>query len=117
MSETAEAAGDRVETTCYVVDLMDDDGVLRVSEQLQLDVGPIDVLVHCDSVHAMGELETMPVAEVDRLHRTNVRAPYLLTQAVLRQRRLAHGPIVLIISSIAVNARAGIGGTPRANTR
>ena len=110
LSGTAEAAGDRAETTCYVVDLTDDDGVLRLGEQLRLDVGPIDVLVHSAGVFAMGELETLPVAEVDRQYRTNVRAPYLLTQAVLPQLRLAHGQIVFINSSVGVIARAGIGG-------
>jgi short-subunit dehydrogenase len=109
LSGTAEAAGDRAETTCYVVDLTDDDGVLRLGEQLRLDVGPIDVLVHSAGVFAMGELETMPVAEVDRQYRTNVRAPYLLTQAVLPQLRLAHGQIVFINSSVGVIARAGVG--------
>ena len=84
--------------------------MLRLGEQLRLDVGPIDVLVHSAGVHAMGELESMPVAEVDRLYRTNVRAPYLLTQAVLPQLRLAHGQIVFINSSVGVLARAGIGG-------
>ena len=117
LSDTAEVAGDRAETTCHVVDLMDDDAVLRLSEQLRLDVGPIDVLVHSAGVHASGELETMPVAEVDRLYRTNVRAPYLLTQAVLPQLRLAHGQIVFINSSISVLAAPGSAATPRANTR
>ena len=84
--------------------------MLRLGEQLRLEVGPIDVLVHSASVHAMGELETMPVAEVDRQYRTNVRAPYLLTQAVLPQLRLAHGQIVFINSSVGVVARAGISG-------
>ena len=110
LSGTAEAAGDRAETRCYVVDLTDDDGVLRLGEQLRLDVGPIDVLVHSAGVHAMGELETMPVAELDRQYRTNVRAPYLLTQAVLPQLRMTHGQIVFINSSVGVIARAGIGG-------
>ena len=73
LSGTAEAIGDRAESTCYVVDLTDDDGVSRLGEQLRLDVGPIDVLVHGAGVHAMGELETMPVAELDRQYRTNVR--------------------------------------------
>ena len=110
LSGTAEAAGDRAETTCCVVDLTNDDDVLRLAEQLRLDVGPIDVLVHSAGVFAMGELETLPVAEVDRQYRTNVRAPYLLTQAVLPQLRQAHGQIVFINSSVGVIARAGIGG-------
>ena len=117
LSGTAEASGDRASATCYVVDLMDDDGVLRLGEQLRLDVGPIDVLVHSAGVHAIGELETMPVAEVDRQYRTNVRAPYLLTQALLPQLRLAHGQVVFINSSIGVSRAPGSAGTPRANTR
>ena len=117
LSGTAEAAGDRAEATCYVVDLMDDDGVLRLGEQLRLDVGPIDVLVHSAGVHAIGELATMPVAEVDRQYRTNVRAPYLLTQALLPQLRLARGQVVFINSSIGVLRAPGSAGTPRANTR
>ena len=110
LSATAEAAGDGVETTCFVVDLTDDDAVLRLGEQLRLDVGPIDVLVHSAGVVAMGELETMPVAEVDRQYATNVRAPYLLTQVLLPQLRLAKGQIVFVNSSVGVMARAGIGG-------
>ena len=117
LSGTAEAAGDRAETMCYVVDLMDDDGVLRLGEQLRLDVGPIDVLVHSAGVHAIGELATMPVAEVDRQYRTNV------PRRICSHRRccLSSGwPTGKSCSSIPVSACSrtpGSAGTPQANTR
>jgi NAD(P)-dependent dehydrogenase (short-subunit alcohol dehydrogenase family) len=49
------------------------------------------------------------VADFDGQYRTNVRAPYVLTQALLPMLRSRQGQIVFINSSVGLNARAGVG--------
>ena len=49
------------------------------------------------------------VAEFDRLHATNVRAPYLLTKALLPMLTSRHGQIVFVNSSLALRATARVG--------
>ena len=57
--------------------------VQALAEQLQHEWDAIDILVHSAGGYAMGKLEATPVTELDLQYRMNVRAPYLLTQALL----------------------------------
>src|ERR671922_2922680 len=57
----------------------------------------------------MGKLETTPGTELDLQYRTNVRAPYLVTQALLPLLRRRQGQVVFINSSVGVTA-GGEGG-------
>src|SRR5262245_52095616 len=68
---------------CYPTDLTQDDAVQALTEQLQREWDAIDILVHSAGVYTMGTFEATPVTELDLQYRTNVRAPYLLTQALL----------------------------------
>ena len=43
----------------------------------------VDLLVHSAGAHARGKLEEASVQQLDSLHRSNVRAPYRLTQCLL----------------------------------
>jgi len=87
------------EARAVAVDLTADEASeLVVSEALGA-FGSIDILVHC-----AGVFEPMPFAEtttesLDRQWRTNVRAPFLLTQHALPH--LRPGSSVALISSIA----------------
>jgi NAD(P)-dependent dehydrogenase (short-subunit alcohol dehydrogenase family) len=59
----------------------------------------VDVLVHCAGIFEPQPFETTPAASVDRQWELNVRAPFLLTQALLG--RMPEGSAVVFISSIA----------------
>jgi len=94
---------------CYPTDLTHDGAVQTLAEQLQRDWNAIDILVHSAGVYAMGPLESVPVAELDQQYQTNVRAPYLLTQALLSLLLRRQGQVVFINSSVGLTARGQMG--------
>ncbi len=93
---------------CYCADLSLDEQVRALVVQLT-EVGRIDVLIHSAGAIAMGPIESAAVEELDRQYRVNVRAPYLLTQALLPALKRSQGQIVFINSSATLNARATVG--------
>ena len=108
-----EATADRASGTgrfaLYQADLVGEQEPERLAQALIARDGGIDVLVHCAAVFSLGELETASVCELDRLYAANVRAPYLLTQALLPSLRANAGQIVFINSTAGLTARAGVG--------
>jgi NAD(P)-dependent dehydrogenase (short-subunit alcohol dehydrogenase family) len=100
------AAQTRAET--HRADLSADPDVRDVATRIQNDFGRLDVLVHGAGVTTLGEVESAPVAELDRQYRTNLRAPYLLTQMLLPLLRSTQGQVVFVNSSVAMNARAKV---------
>jgi NADP-dependent 3-hydroxy acid dehydrogenase YdfG len=94
---------------CYRVDLTVDDDVLQLAAQLQREFGALDLLIHSAGVIVNGPLERAAVADFDRQYRLNVRAPYLLTQAVLPLLKARRGQIVFINSTVGLQAVAQAG--------
>ena len=94
---------------CYQIDLTVDKDVRKISDLIQQDVGHVDMLIHSAGVISFGRLESAPIEDFDRQYRTNVRAPYVLTQALLPMLRTRRGQIVFINSSAGLNASASAG--------
>ena len=94
---------------CYKVDLTADKEVRKIADLIQQDVGSIDILIHSAGVISFGRLESAPVKDFDRQFRTNVRAPYALTQALLPMLRSRQGQIVFINSSAGLTAGPNVG--------
>ena len=78
-------------------------------ENLSKQLDGLDVLIHCAGAYSRGDLQTASVEEFDRLYRTNVRVPYLLTQSLLPMLKRRKGQIVFINSSQGLHARQGVG--------
>ncbi len=93
----------------YQVDLTLDEDIQKLKARLQQDFGHVDLLIHSAGVISVGQLKTAPVEDFDWQYRTNVRAPYALTQALLPLLIPRGGQIVFINSSAGLNARAGVG--------
>jgi NAD(P)-dependent dehydrogenase (short-subunit alcohol dehydrogenase family) len=93
----------------YQADLTRDAHIHVLTTRLRRDVGQLDVLVHSAGVVALGPIEDTPLEKLDWQYRTNVRAPYALTQSVLPMLRDRQGQIVFINSSVGLNARANVG--------
>lgn len=72
--------------------------------------GPLDILVHGAGLLTSGPVATTPIAEADRQHQVNLRAPWLLTQGLLPALLSAKGQVVFLNSSIFGNARGGLAG-------
>ena len=97
------------QTLCYQVDLTADKDVRKIADLIQQDVGHVDILVHSAGVIFFGRLESATIEDFDQQYRTNVRAPYALTQALLPLLRSRKGQIVFINSSAGLNASANVG--------
>jgi NADP-dependent 3-hydroxy acid dehydrogenase YdfG len=93
----------------HPADLTGDDEIPRLVARLHDRPGRLDVLVHCAGVIATGTHELASVEDLDRQYRANVRAPYLLTKALLPLLRSARGQIVFIGSTAALHVRPGLG--------
>lgn len=91
----------------YVSDLADPDSLARLTGELEGSLQGLDLLVHSAGVFAAGPIASLPVEELDRQYRVNMRAPYVLTQALLASIRARDGQIVFINSS----AGAGLHGS------
>lgn len=70
----------------------------------------VDVLVHSAGVAGLGRVDELDAATLDLQWTVNVRAPILLTQALLPRLRSARGRVIFINSGAGLNARAGWGG-------
>lgn len=110
LEELAKSVRGLTETvfTC-TVDLTSDASVGEVAARLRRDPGRVDVLVHSAGVFEMGPHGSAAVDDLDRQYRTNVRGPYLLTQALLPLLRPRRGQIVFLNSTVGLEARAGVG--------
>lgn len=93
----------------YQVDLALDEDIQKLIVSIQQDFGQVDILIHNAGIFSMGAIATTPVAEFDQQYRINVRAPYLLTQALLPMLKIRHGQIVFINSSVGLRASANAG--------
>jgi len=112
--ERLEAVAGRARLTTqwaksYPVDLSSEKEIVEFATRLTQDVGHVDILIHSAGVIGTGEVDHAPVEDFDWQYKINVRAPYMLTQALLPTIRACHGQIVFINSSAGVHARANVG--------
>ncbi len=93
--------------TQVVQDVSAPDGPRRIAEAAVAAHGPVHSLVQAAGVFYGGDALTMPAEQFDELFATNVRAPFLLTQAVV-----PHMPegssIVFVGSNLAHHGAAGM---------
>lgn len=108
LQATARAAEQRgARSTCHVAQL---DSVAGV-EALASELGRLPAASLL--IHAAGEFSAEPVAQLepedfDRVLRVNLRAPYVLTRALLKALQQGAGDVVFINSSVVGQRRAGL---------
>ena len=109
LEETAARANGAGAFALYETDLIVDEEVADLARALLERGGGLDVLVHSAGTISLGDLASASVDELDRQYAANVRAPYLLTQALLPALRANKGQIVFINSTVGLAARANTG--------
>lgn len=93
--------------TAIVADFERDGDVESSAGRISKEAGGlVDVLVHSAGALWLGPTGSAPAAELDRLHRVNVRAPLLLTRALLPCLKTARGQVVFVNSSAALRPAA-----------
>ena len=104
VAQSAEKKGSQV--FCYQKDLAKNRDVEDLKKKIIKDMGRVDVLIHSAGVIHTGHLETGQVDDFDRQYQVNVRAPYLVTQALLPLLKKYRGQIVFINSSAGLKSNA-----------
>jgi len=104
-----EARRMQVAAHTHKVDLTSDGDIATFVERFGADCGQIDLLVHSAGVISVGPLRSAPIEDLDWHYRTNVRAPYALTQGLLPMFTSGRGQIVFINSSAGLVAKATVG--------
>ena len=94
---------------CCRADLSDEADVDRLAAALERELEAVDVLVHAAGLLHRAAFEDARAAEFDAQYRTNVRAPFVLTQRLLPRLKAARGQVVFVNSSAGLNARAQVG--------
>jgi NADP-dependent 3-hydroxy acid dehydrogenase YdfG len=103
------AGGAETDALCCLADLTIDKQNDEAVEQIRRRYGRVDVLVHSAGVISWGHIEASGVADLDRQFWTNVRAPYVLTRALLPMLRVGPGQVVFLNSSLGLSARENVG--------
>jgi NADP-dependent 3-hydroxy acid dehydrogenase YdfG len=96
------------EVTTFSADLSVDQNITELVKHVEEKVGSINVLIHCAAAHVTGPVDDVSVDHLDLLYRTNVRAPYALTRALLPMLKPAKGQIVFVNSSQGLQARGNV---------
>src|SRR5690606_7283026 len=91
----------------YPVDLGVADEIAALAAGLRRDGAAVDILVHSAGTISLGNFENAPIEEFDRQVGVNLKAPFLLTQALLPQLGARRGQVVFINSSAGVCGAAG----------
>jgi len=93
----------------YPVDINCQEDVMNSVKKIQEEFASVNNLVHSAGAFVYGEWEAISLEDFDRLCHTNLRAPVLLTRALLPALRASRGQIVFVNSSAGRNARAKVG--------
>ena len=105
----AEIVGAGHHAEACACDLSHDDDIYGLRKRLGTEHGRVDILVHSAGGISLGAIESTPIGDFDKQYGINVRAPYLLTQALLPLVKLAQGEIVFINSSAGIHTKEQIG--------
>ena len=106
-AQTASNSSPKV--SIYQIDFASERDFLCLTGQLEQELEYVDVLVHAAGDIVLGDMKSSSIEDFDRQYKTNVRAPYLLTQKLLPRVRARRGQVVFINSSVGVHARASVG--------
>jgi short-subunit dehydrogenase len=87
-------------------DLGTAEGAAGAADELLRQLVGVDILVHCAGVISLGPVETAPVDEFDAQYHVNLRAPFVLTQALLPLLRNSQGQVVFVNSTAGLKANA-----------
>ena len=93
-------------SVCYQADLGLDSDIAALVANLKRDFKGIDILVHSAGVIRLSSFECATPDQLDWHYKVNVRAPYLLTQALLPIIKARQGQIVFVNSTAGLRAGA-----------
>ena len=99
-SLASEAAAEMGGLRPITVDLEHTDGLESVSREILSRGEAVNLLMHSAGTISRGLVESAPAEELDRQYRVNLRAPFVLTRALLPALKRSRGQIVFVNSSV-----------------
>jgi short-subunit dehydrogenase len=93
----------------YKVDLTDHQQIMDFTQSIKNKFEKIDFLIHSAGILISGNMDKVDIASLDQQYLVNCRAPYLLTQQLLPEIKIADGTIVFVNSTTGLKAWEGIG--------
>lgn len=84
---------------CYSADLSTSCGPLELAQLLVRNLPHVDILIQSAGVYFDSPIEQASLADFDTQYQTNMRAPYVLAQALLPMLKTRRGQVVFINSS------------------
>lgn len=106
---TRELAAHARPVLVHPADLSRDADLLGLAGRVAGVHARVDVLVHAAGTIRLGHVELSAWDDLDALYQVDLRAPFLLTKALLPQLKQAHGQVVFINSTAGLVARADNG--------
>jgi NADP-dependent 3-hydroxy acid dehydrogenase YdfG len=107
LDKLREVAGMAAAAQIFSVDFSEPRQLAAFAEHIVERTESLDYLIHSAGAIALGAFESAALADFDRQWDINVRAPYLLTRALLPLLKRSRGQVVFINSSAGVNAVPG----------
>lgn len=86
------------------VDLLNEDSVAKAAALLLKDDEPIEALINCAAVTSYEDIDKLTPSEIERMFKTNVTAPMLLTSKLLERLKHDGADIVNVGATIALKA-------------
>ena len=101
-ADDVAAAARRAGATAIVVgaDVADEDAVAAMFDEVERQLGGVDVLVHTAGIMLLSPLADLDLDDFDRMHRTNVRGTFVVNREAVR--RLRDGGAIVNVSSTVV---------------
>lgn len=93
----------------HIINLKNDFEIKGFADIVIKNYDKIDILIHCAGIIYLGNVETLPVEELDEQYQINTRAPFLLTQKLLPSVKKAKGQIVFLNSTAGLQTRETLG--------
>tara|TARA_R110000868_G_scaffold76774_5_gene220539 strand:+ start:37585 stop:38385 length:801 start_codon:yes stop_codon:yes gene_type:complete len=97
-NEIREANG--VKVSCYGADVSNGAEVEKLFQQMDVDMGSIDVLVNNAGCETVEHVLDMEESEWDRVLNVNLKGPFLCSQQAARRMEYNGGGVIINISSI-----------------
>ena len=91
---------------CYRADLSVSGEVDELVARIRRELPSVDILVHCAAMIGLGPVGAATADQLDMHYRTNLRAPYVLTQGLLPALKARQGQVLFVNSSAGLAARA-----------
>jgi short-subunit dehydrogenase len=93
---------------CFIADFADRAAPLQLARLVLAERSQLSVLIHSAGVLASTLVEATTAYELDLALDVNLRAPFVLTRALLPAIQAGRGDVVFINSSVAREGRAGL---------